>query len=165
PFLQSLLHVSVPGVEGLVAGGQIAGAAALWDGSAWQWMPDLRLTGCADCCPSVAALAVFDDGAGPALYATGLFNSPASGVARWGGAGWSGLGGGLSGFLWGVGLAMLAHDDGSGSALYVGGRFDSAGGVPAANIARWDGERWETVGAGRPGMIVQALAEFEGKLV
>ena len=37
--------------------------------------------------------------------------------------------------------------DGSGM-LYVGGQFTMAGGVPANNIARWDGTSWTPLDAG-----------------
>src|SRR5262245_57358272 len=37
---------------------------------------------------------------------------------------------------------MVVFDDGSGPALYVAGLFDHAGGVPAKNLARWDGTQW-----------------------
>src|SRR5690606_5510702 len=128
PSVLALLEMPSPGGSDLIAGGPIGDAGgqptdavARWDG-AWHTMGQgLPLRGCADCCPYVAALAVFDDGTGSALYATGLFNTPESGIARWSGAGWSGVGGGLSGPLWGVGRALAVYDDGSGSALYVGG--------------------------------------------
>jgi len=54
-------------------------------------------------------------------------------IARWDGAAWHGLGSGIGGAPFpGVG-AMLEAD----GALYVGGAFGTAGGIPAANIARW----------------------------
>jgi len=46
----------------------------------------------------VRALAVFDDGTGPALYTAGFFTeaggSPANYIAKWDGAAWSTLDGG-----------------------------------------------------------------------
>ena len=41
--------------------------------------------------------------------------------------------------------------------LYIGGDFDSVGGVPARNIAYWDGSSWHPLGDGvnKP---VEALA-------
>ncbi len=172
PTVLSLLEVSLPGAAGLIAGGYTATAGAVstlgigrWHESAWHSMADgLDLGSCADCCPGVVDLAVFDDGSGPALYATGLFDIPSLGIARWSGAAWEDVGGGLSGFLWGYGQALAAHDDGSGMALYVGGSFDTAGGTPAANIARWDGTAWSSLGVGLP-MPVAAFTEFEGKLI
>ena len=51
--------------------------------------------------------------------------------------------------------AMTAFDNGSGYALYAGGSFSTAGNSLAADIARWDGERWqalagETTGGASP---------------
>jgi len=49
----------------------------------------------------------------------------------------------------GVCHATLAE----GEDLYVGGRFSSIDGTPAANIARYDGRRWEALGAGVDGEV------------
>ncbi|HEX5131188.1 MAG TPA: hypothetical protein VFX92_01745, partial [Candidatus Krumholzibacteria bacterium] len=38
-------------------------------------------------------------------------------------------------------------------ALYVAGEFSSASGIPAANIARWDGTSWSPLGAGIDGPV------------
>lgn len=89
---------------------------------------------------------VYDDGTGPSLYVVG---SMVEGVRRWDGAGWRSVGGGVQG----GGYSLAVFDDGRGPALYVGGIFARAGvfgsgAVPAQFIARWDGLRWETVGAG-----------------
>ncbi len=95
----------------------------------------------------VHALAVFDDGSGPALYAGGTF--PAAGaagpnLARWDGAGWSGLGTGANGSVY----ALAVFDDGGGPALYAAGDFTMVDGVAANRIARWDGVGWSPLGAG-----------------
>jgi hypothetical protein len=55
---------------------------------------------------------------------------------------------------------MTVFDDGSGPALYVGGSFTEAGGVPANNIARWDGKQWSALGVGTNG-AVRALAVWD----
>lgn len=47
--------------------------------------------------------------------------------------------------------------------LYAGGMFNSAGGVPAANIARWNGSSWDSVGRGMD-TAVRALAVYNGEL-
>jgi len=90
----------------------------------------------------VYALQVFDDGAGPALYAAGAFtasgSTPIHHLAKWNGAAWEDVGGGLdSGEA--RGLAVF-DDDGKGPsepALYVVGSFAIAGGGPSPGIARW----------------------------
>jgi hypothetical protein len=104
------------------------------------------------CSNSVYSLAVFDDGSNPALYAGGVFTGAgdvgANHIAKWNGSTWSPLGSGLTG---GAGItvyAMAVFDDGTGPALYVGGRFTTAGGVPASNIAKWNGTTWSALGAG-----------------
>src|SRR5262245_50517305 len=51
-------------------------------------------------------------------------------------------------------LCQAVFDDGSGPALYIGGEFTSAGGVPAAGIARWDGASWSVVGTGVSGTVL-----------
>lgn len=126
------------------AGGVLVNGIAKWDGNNWSGLTGPGSTGVSD---TVNALAVFDDGSGPALYAGGLFTTAGgvnvNGVARWDGSQWSALtspGGGT-----GVSVApaeqvraLQAFDGGHlGSALYVGGGFLSAGGVLANRIARW----------------------------
>jgi len=110
-----------------------------WNGSRWVPLPDSPMY--------VLALAVFDDGTGPALYATGKFtisSVSAFGIARWNGTSWSALGSGLGG----AGYALTSFDDGTGPALYVGGTFLTAGGVPASKIARWKNGAWSKLGGG-----------------
>jgi len=108
----------------------------------------------------VLCSAVFDDGSGPALYVGGSFSVvagvPANHIARWDGASWSPLAGGLGADV----LALEVFDDGGGPALYAGGRFLTADGLAARHVARWDGAGWSPVGAGISG-IVRALKSFD----
>jgi len=101
----------------------------------------------------VRALALFDDGGGPALYAAGSFTNiggvEAGCIARWNGSSWSPLGSGLNGPV----HALAVFDDGTGRALYAGGEFTSAGGVGAAHIARWNGSTWSAVDGGMNGNV------------
>jgi hypothetical protein len=95
------------------------------------------------------ALAVFDDGSGPALYAAGKFHGiggqNAGGIARWNGASWSALGSGVYG---GVVYTLAAFDDGSGPKLYAGGSFTNAGSLAVNGIARWHpSSGWTTPGS------------------
>ncbi len=111
----------------------------------------------------------------PALYAGGPMQGaggvPANGVARWDGFAWSALGSGLTHIIpTSAGKAWdfdVYDDDGSGprkAGLYVIGSFDFAGGVPATNIARWDGSTWESLGppgSGLGGSPNESLAVFD----
>jgi hypothetical protein len=101
----------------------------------------------------VNALAVFDDGGGPALYVGGYFSTAGggivNGIAEWNGAAWTALGDGIrSSVSPAYVYALAAFDDGTGPTLYAGGRFTTAGDVDAVGIARWDGTRWSAVGSG-----------------
>lgn len=95
----------------------------------------------------VNAIAVAADGT---LYAGGFFTGTGDFdaerktgtelhyVARWTGAVWEDLGGGLDGFV--RDLAFWGDD------LIAVGQFEHAGGVSVSSIARWDGERWSPIG-------------------
>ena len=48
--------------------------------------------------------------------------------------------------------------------LIIGGQFSQAGGVPASNIARWDGTRWNPLDIGFDGEVL-SLVVYEGDLV
>lgn len=109
---------------------------ARWDGANWEPLG-------AGFDRAVHDLAVFDDGNGPKLYATGEFNTaggrPAARIARWDGESWEAIGAGLIAPTGDGGRALQVFDaDGEGPAparLYVGGRFSAAGGQAAASIA------------------------------
>ncbi len=127
------------------AGGVPADSIAKWNGSAWSSL-ELTFNG------SILDLAVFDDGNGPALYIAGDFfqidGRTAGYIAKWDGTSWSTLGTGMG---TGIGTrvrSLAVFDDGDGPALYAGGDFTTAGGVAAANIAKWDGTSWSNLGGG-----------------
>ncbi|MBI1382157.1 MAG: hypothetical protein GC161_13860 [Planctomycetaceae bacterium] len=146
------------GGEFQFAGAAPASGIARWDGTTWSAV-GTGLVGPAN--SKVSALCVFDDGAGPSLYAGGTFTAApgvpgTAGIARWDGAGWHSVGGGVDGEV----AALLVYDDGSGPALYAGGDFTSAGQVAASRIARWDGLTWTALGAGTSAKVL-ALAEFD----
>jgi len=59
--------------------------------------------------------------------------------------------------------AVKVWDDGTGPALYVGGRFSSINGVPAVNVAKFDGTTWSalaTVGVPTTAQRVTKLEVF-----
>ncbi len=137
-------------------GGITTKGIARWNGASWSAVGG-GITGA-----RVDAFAVFDDGAGSALYAAGSFASAggvdASSIARWNGSTWSALGIGVGGSV----ASLAVFDDGSGSQLYAGGFITSAGGLAATGIARWDGATWSTIPG--PGFGLQELAVFENEL-
>lgn len=127
------------------AGGVAANSIARWDGVSWSELGS-GVHG------SVSSLVVFDDGSpdGSALYAAGVFSNaggmPAGNIARWNGATWSALGGGVSGEV--HALAVFNDGAGDGPSLYVGGRFVLAGGATVNRIAKWNGSEWSALGGG-----------------
>jgi HYR domain-containing protein len=143
------------------AGGVPASRVASWNGSSWSPLGSgLAPTNYR---PDTGALAVHDDGSGPALYFFGTFRAAGvttSQIMRWDGATWSALGSGMSGGSpWGP-WSLLVHDDGGGPALFAGGSFTTAGGVAANGIAKWDGSSWSALGSGLTGGAA-ALAVYD----
>jgi hypothetical protein len=129
----------------VTAGGAPANRIAAWDGSGWSPLGGGFEPAIAGTYATVRALATFDDGSGPALFAAGQFaladGMPASNIARWDGTAWSDVGAGLSSEQ----LDSLAvFDDGSGPALFAGGRLTI--GLSLGGIARWNGTSWSAVG-------------------
>ena len=113
---------------------------------------------------AVYALATFDPGSGPALYAGGDFASPPplpSRIARWDGTAWNAVGDTLydpSGSST-VYALLSAHYSGAPS-LYVGGSFTMAGNFGMNHVARWDGGTWNALGFGTDDTVV-ALQMFD----
>ncbi len=139
-------------------GGVPANYIAKFDGN--QWSPLGSGLGSVTW-PFVSALAVFDDGNGPALYAAGRFahagGVSVNGIAKWDGQQWYDVGGGVNQDV----FELVVFDDGSGPALYIGGAFTEAGGQPINRIAKWDGNSWSPLGSGANDAVF-ALAVFDG---
>lgn len=135
------------------AGGVPARRVAKWDGTEWAPLGEGIGPGSTSGQIYVYALAVFDDGSGPALYAAGAFSfsglTQVNNIAKWDGATWSPLGDGMP-FRQSVPSvrALAVFDDGRGPALYAGGAFETAGDVQVGNIARWDGSVWTSLTSG-----------------
>jgi len=111
---------------------------ARWRNHAWEpvgWGFDADVVTC---------FAVFDEGAGPRLFAGGNFDWPSYGLARWDGAIWSAVPG-----PWGYPStfikALCVYADALGPALYAAGQF---GQTSYNNIARWNGSSWSPVEGG-----------------
>jgi hypothetical protein len=145
------------------AGGVTVNKVAKWNGTTWSALSS-GFSGPGH----VYALCVWDDDDTgphlPALYAAGYFSMAggisAKNVAKWDGASWSPLGGGVDFEAYAM---DVFDDDGDGPnlpALYVGGMFWYAGGVRVNQIARWDGSSWSALGAGMNG-IIHAVRSYD----
>lgn len=144
-------------------GDVVVNAIAKWDGQTWSALGNGFYHGnpCTPWSdPVVHALAVFDDGNGPALYAAGSFTcadeGPASNIARWNGTSWSPLGPGLDMRVY----ALAVLDDGNGPALYCGGSSQTMPGSVGDTVARWNGSSWSILSTGIDA-IVYALAVYD----
>lgn len=106
----------------------------------------------------IYALAVHDDGSGPALYVGGKFQTPSGlkHLARWDGTSWSTVGGPFGGPV----EDLVVWNDGAQDLLVAGGRFTDIGGVAANRIAVWDGSTWSSLGAGMDNWV-EAMAVYD----
>ncbi len=112
---------------------------------------------------------VFDEDAtgpgAPALFLGGNFET-AGGVAaqrivRWDGNNFTPLSTGITGSSVFALTVFDADGDGPGDpALYVAGNFNQAGGMSAANVARWNGSTWSNLNFGLGG-TAYALAGYD----
>ncbi len=113
-------------------GGTFAPGVALWDGASWSY------PGSAEGLLWPAALAVLNDGTGPALYA-----ASGDGISRWNGAGWTAVGGALDERA----NTVTVFDDGTGPALYAGCDYTDT----QRCLVKWTGTAWVPVGGGLGG--------------
>ncbi|MEM7582377.1 MAG: hypothetical protein AAF560_03275, partial [Acidobacteriota bacterium] len=172
------------GGEFLTAGGVLSPGIAKWTATGWEMVgggvgclgiglggmlqPEdttdkgiiIGPPGCFE--PSVLALAVYDDGGGPALFVGGEFDladgSPiSSNIAKWDGTSWSPVGTGTDDLV----EALEVYDDGGGEDLYLGGEFDFASGVLSPYITRWDGTAFSVVGSMATDGDVETLGLFD----
>lgn len=136
------------GIFQVTLGGVTTHGLIRWNGQRWAG------TGSGlDEWGQVMALAVFDEGRGPALYVGGYFNrageTAAECLARWDGHTWSAPGRVriAAGTIPHVSSFATFAEAGT-PALYMLGHFDSVDGVAASNLARWTGTAWQPVGGG-----------------
>lgn len=170
--IRALFAVDAPATpaRGLYIGGAFtnvgpisASNIAKWSGHSWMTLT-LGTNG------EVRALTLHDaDGDGSAqahLIVGGAFTSAGGGaasrIAAWNGVGWSPLGTGVNGTV----NAVASFDaDGPGPtnpALFVAGFFTTAGGQPAASIARWDASGWSAAGDANNEVITVATLDPDG---
>lgn len=119
---------------------------ARWDGAEWHDVGG-GVSSSEGMAAQILALAVFDDGHGPALFAAGNFRlvgqpaMPVNSIARWDGVRWIPLSAGLGASI----DHLQVFDDGNGPALYALGSFNAIDGVVSRNIAKSDGNVWSAV--------------------
>lgn len=158
--------------EKLYAGGRFAsiggvnGMIGRWTGSEWEPAGG-GIVG-ADTFADIEAMAVFDNGSGPALYVGGASlrigggSATIGSVARWNGVNWQLVGANLGGRV----TALTVFDDGSGPALYLGGTAQPG----ISYVAKLVGNTWVTVdgGVGQPSgppwPSVFGMTAWDGKL-
>ena len=147
----------------VVAGGSLQGGpsgatyAQRFDGAAWEPL-SVGLDFGAE------ALAVLPNGE---LVVGGAFTTagglPTNRIAKRSGGQWLPLGSGLSSGTLNSGvraLAVMPNGD-----LIAGGFFTTAGGVPASNVARWDGVAWSALGSGTNNLVWRLAVMPNGDLI
>ena len=147
-----------------MAGGVSANNIAAWDGSAWSALGSgLSVSTLVE---APYAFAVHNGH----LYVGGDFDAAGGtsvhNLARWDGAAWYDVGGGVTG---GVPMSVVYGLAEYGGNLAVGGNFTSAGAVAANSVASWSGSAWTAFGSGIGGALsanpVFELLVFGGNLV
>jgi trimeric autotransporter adhesin len=119
---------------------------ARWNGASWSPAAFSFPSGNDE----VADLEIFDDGSGPALYASGQFPNTAN-FARWTGSGWTVAGGGILGQQIRIatrpGLVGFAGD-------FFSVNVTPQGNAIAVNrVATWNGSSWAVLGKGFNGPV------------
>jgi hypothetical protein len=128
-----------------------------FDGKSWRGVGGtlIRQSGTSQQNALVRAVAAVDVGATgvPTLFASGYFNKSGantlSNFARWDGANWVDVAGGLSGGGIGASRGLFGHDmDGDGDLdLAAFGGFGSAGTAIVNGAATFDGTAWSGIGS------------------
>lgn len=129
--------------------GGVNGMIARWNGAAWEPAGGGIVQG--DTFADIEAMAVFDNGTGPALYVGGSSlrigggSATLGSVARWNGVSWQLVGANLGGRV----TSLAVFDDGSGPALFLGGTAQPG----VSYLAKLAGNTWTTAfgGVGQPG--------------
>jgi len=119
-----------------------AGFIAEWDGETWTEIGTSQL----DPCLNIRNLAL--DKAG-GLYASCIRSEAGEVIFYWDGTDWIIITDQLQGEAPTV-YDLVVDENGH---LYMGGSFDSVSGIPARNIAYWDGSSWHALGQGVNGQV------------
>jgi trimeric autotransporter adhesin len=139
------------------AGGINANHIARFDGTNW-WPLGSGVSGAA-----ISLLAMPNGDLVVGGFFTTAGGVAANAIARWNGSTWAPFGAGIGGGPSGGdvrALALLPSGD-----LIAGGYFSTAGGAPAANVARWNGSTWSQVGLGLDSAVHALLVRANGDLI
>jgi len=122
------------------------GFIAQWDGETWTEIGTSKLVPCLN----IRNLALDEAGG---LYASCIWSEAGELIFYWDGTDWITIADQLQGEAPYVADMAVNHN----GQLYIGGSFDVVSGVPAMNIAIWDGSSWHALenGVNQP---VNALA-------
>lgn len=140
---------------------------ARWDGQQWQPLGS-GLTYQTAVHPFPYAMAVHDDGGGPALYVAGQFDraggQPVPSIARWNGVAWSLVGNITFTTFPPVFDSALSFDVGDGPALYVGTNAIRVNGVDLRGLVRWKDGGWSEFAGGIRGSayVIVGRQEADG---
>ncbi len=156
----AVFALAVDGHGHLYAGGDFTQAGqnlvnhiARWDGQTWQALgsgTDGTVYAIAvDSAERVFAGGEFDHAGGMDVHQ----------IAMWDGTSWLGVGGGVANDAPYTSHVYALTIDRFGS-LFVGGFFNHAGGIPASNIARWDGSSWSNLGDGITGGVNDSISVY-----
>jgi hypothetical protein len=143
--LDNAVRTLTPRGGGVLVGGDFDNAGPLrvqhlgvWTGTGWELLGQGPHSGYFS---GGEVMSLLGDGAG--VIAGGLFDQAGAvrlgSVGRWSGTAWDDLGGGVTADVGHGQVFALAR---IGEDVYAAGSFSGAGGVPARNVARWDGRRW-----------------------
>jgi trimeric autotransporter adhesin len=113
------------------------GFIAQWDGETWTPIGTSKLSSCL----SIKSLAVDKTGG---LYASCTWSEAGELIFYWDGTDWITI----SDQLQGEAPAIFDMAVDANGHLYIGGSFESVSGIPAQNIAYWDGSLWHALGTG-----------------
>jgi hypothetical protein len=133
------------------AGGVATSNIARWNGTSWSpvgtGIPSYEILGPYDTVATgISSMAVYNG----RLYVSGSFFTAggvtSSNIASWDGSTWYPVGTGITGPVpQATGIEYITVINGK---LYAGGDFETASGLPATNIAAWDGNAWTALGMG-----------------
>jgi hypothetical protein len=118
------------------------GFIAEWEGETWTEIGTSKL----DACTNIRNLTLDEAGG---LYASCIWSEAGELIFYWDGTDWTTITDQLQGEAPAV-YDLVVDENGH---LYIGGSFDSVSGIPARNIAYWDGNVWHALGEGVHGQV------------